>query len=68
MENLSAIATTSLSGYTNAVNFNLFGQQQKQEIELNLSKPTEEKIEYLNKIGHEYPFCVYHKHKRNDPL
>jgi hypothetical protein len=29
---------------------------------------TEENIIRLNRIGQEYPFCVYHKHKINDPL
>ena len=32
------------------------------------AKPTKEKVDHLNKIGHEYPFCVFHKHKKNDPL
>jgi hypothetical protein len=31
-------------------------------------RPTEEFISYLNRIGQEYPFCVYHKEKANDPL
>ena len=30
--------------------------------------PTEEMINYLNCIGSQYPFCVYYKHKMNDPL
>jgi hypothetical protein len=30
--------------------------------------PSEEKIEQLNRIGQEYPFCVYYKHRTNDPL
>jgi len=30
--------------------------------------PTEERIELLNRIGQEYPFCVYYKQKANDPL
>jgi hypothetical protein len=30
--------------------------------------PTEEMIRYLNRIGNEYPFCVYYKQKVNDPL
>ena len=29
---------------------------------------TEEKIRYLNRIGNEYPFCIYYKPKMNDPL
>jgi hypothetical protein len=31
-------------------------------------RPTEEMINYLNRIGSEYPFCVYYKQKVNDPL
>jgi hypothetical protein len=31
-------------------------------------QPTEEMIRQLNRIGQEYPFCVYHKAKANDPL
>jgi len=31
-------------------------------------RPTEEFISYLNRIGQEYPFCVYYKEKTNDPL
>ena len=30
--------------------------------------PSEEMISYLNRIGQEYPFCVYYKHRVNDPL
>lgn len=30
--------------------------------------PTEEMISHLNRIGREYPFCVYYKQKVNDPL
>lgn len=32
------------------------------------ARPTEEMISYLNRIGHEYPFCVNNKQKINDPL
>jgi hypothetical protein len=31
-------------------------------------RPTEELISRLNRIGQEYPFCVYYKEKTNDPL
>ena len=31
-------------------------------------QPTEEMISRLNRIGSEYPFCVYYKHRTNDPL
>ena len=31
-------------------------------------RPTEEMIRQLNRIGQEYPFCVYYKEKVNDPL
>jgi hypothetical protein len=31
-------------------------------------RPTEEMVRQLNRIGQEYPFCVYHKVKANDPL
>lgn len=30
--------------------------------------PSEEMISYLNRLGQEYPFCVYYKEKPNDPL
>ena len=30
--------------------------------------PTDEKVDHLNRIGREYPFCVYYKQKVNDPL
>jgi len=32
------------------------------------ARPTEEMIRHLNRIGNEYPFCVYYKQKVNDPL
>lgn len=32
------------------------------------ARPTEEMIRHLNRIGNEYPFCVYYKQKMNDPL
>jgi hypothetical protein len=31
-------------------------------------QPTDETVTQLNQIGREYPFCVYYKQKRNDPL
>lgn len=31
-------------------------------------EPTDETVTQLNQIGREYPFCVYYKHKVNDPL
>jgi hypothetical protein len=31
-------------------------------------QPTEELTTNLNRIGQEYPFCVYYKEKTNDPL
>lgn len=30
--------------------------------------PSKELIDELNRIGREYPFCVYYKHKAYDPL
>jgi hypothetical protein len=30
--------------------------------------PSEETVTRLNGIGREYPFCVYYKSKRYDPL
>jgi hypothetical protein len=32
------------------------------------ARPTEEMLRHLNRIGNEYPFCVYYKQKVNDPL
>jgi hypothetical protein len=31
-------------------------------------RPTEEMINHLNRIGNEYPFCIYYKYKMYDPL
>ena len=31
-------------------------------------EPTEEMISHLNRIGSEYPFCVYYKHRTHDLL
>ena len=33
-----------------------------------LTPPSEETLNRLNGIGREYPFCVYYKEKRYDPL
>jgi hypothetical protein len=30
--------------------------------------PSEEVLIKLNRVGQEYPFCVYYKQKVNDPL
>lgn len=30
--------------------------------------PSEEVISQLNRLGQQYPFCVYYKQKVNDPL
>ena len=30
--------------------------------------PTEETINYLNKLAQQYPFCVNYKQKHHDPL
>lgn len=62
MENLSAIAIITSSNFVNAINFQMLAQSKSASV------PTKEKVEYLNKIGREYPFCVFHKHKKNDPL
>jgi hypothetical protein len=43
----------------------------KQADEKNLTPvqpPSEEMISHLNRIGQEYPFCVYYKQRVNDPL
>lgn len=43
----------------------------KQEDETSLRlvpPPSEEVLSHLNRIGQEYPFCVYYKHRVNDPL
>jgi hypothetical protein len=42
--------------------------KQTEVLSKSIARPTEEMINYLNRIGHEYPFCVNHKHKMNDPL
>jgi hypothetical protein len=62
MENLSAIAIITSSTFSNVINFQTSTQSKPS------SAPTKEKIEQLNKLGHEYPFCVFHKYKKNDPL
>jgi hypothetical protein len=33
-----------------------------------ITSSSEDIIDYLNRIGHEYPFCVNNKQKINDPL
>jgi hypothetical protein len=74
MESLSARSIGSPENFSTTVNFHMFNQpEQKRENEgrilsNSVSIPTTEKIEYLNKIGHEYPFCVFHKYKINDTL
>lgn len=71
MEKLSAKAITSLSIYSNVINLTKSNQPiQREEVSFtnSNSKPSKEKTDYLNKIGQEYPFCVYHKHRNNDPL
>jgi hypothetical protein len=41
----------------------------QQAKELNtVPPPSEEQIIQLNRIGQQYPFCVYYKQKVNDPL
>ena len=43
----------------------------KPEVETGLrvvQPPSEEVLSHLNRIGQEYPFCVYYKHRVNDPL
>ena len=62
MENLSATAINSSSYFTNTKNFQTIAQSKPASV------PTKEKVDYLNKIGNEYPFCAFHKHKKNDPL
>jgi hypothetical protein len=42
--------------------------KQAEVLSLFVSPPTEEMINHLNRIGREYPFCVYYKQKMNDPL
>lgn len=70
MENLSAIAITSLFNYSTVTSFNVLNQPGQKEVSTDISDsiPSEEMIDYLNKVGQEYPFCVYHKHRNNDPL
>ena len=31
-------------------------------------QPTAEMVDYLNQLGHGYPFCAYQKGRVNDPL
>jgi hypothetical protein len=33
-----------------------------------ISRTTEEKLSYLNKLGKQHPFCVIFKQKHHDPL
>jgi hypothetical protein len=42
--------------------------QQAETLLQPVARPTDEMINYLNRIGHEYPFCVNNKQKMNDPL
>jgi hypothetical protein len=41
---------------------------QAEKVDSTVPPPSEEVIEQLNRIGQEYPFCVYYKQKGNDPL
>lgn len=43
--------------------------RQADEKSLNkVPQPSEEVLNHLNRIGQEYPFCVYYKQRVNDPL
>lgn len=42
--------------------------KQAEGLSKSIAPPTEEMIDLLNRIGQEYPFCVYYKQKVNDPL
>jgi hypothetical protein len=42
--------------------------RKQKQIPNSIPPPTEELVNYLNQIGKEHPFCVYFKHKTNDPL
>lgn len=44
------------------------GKQMEEKRILSVPPPSDEKISRLNRIGREYPFCVYYKQKVNDPL
>jgi hypothetical protein len=57
------------SGKTLALPFsNRKSRKQTEDLSNTYLRPTEELISYLNRIGQEYPFCVYYKEKTNDPL
>ena len=44
-------------------------RKQVEEKSLHLVQPpSEEVLSHLNRIGQEYPFCVYYKQRVNDPL
>lgn len=44
-------------------------RKQEEETSLRLvPPPSEEVLSHLNRIGQEYPFCVYYKYRVNDPL
>jgi hypothetical protein len=47
---------------------NLRKAKQAEALSQSIARPNEEMINYLNRIGHEYPFCVNNKQKMNDPL
>ena len=45
--------------------------RRKEKKQVNDSKPvqpTEEIVDRLNDIGKTYPFCVYYRQQKNDPL
>ena len=42
--------------------------KQAEVLSQSVASPTEEILDYLNRIGHEYPFCVNNKQRMNDPL
>ena len=52
----------------NSQTFSHSKQSEETRKKISTSIPNNEMVEHLNKIGNEYPFCVFHKHKNNDPL
>jgi hypothetical protein len=72
MKKSSAIAIAPATMSTSLVTTKMAMRNQRRQVKGLLAQqtapPSEETIKRLNGIGREYPFCVYYKSKRYDPL
>lgn len=54
--------------FTRRINRRKVSKQADGKSLTSIQPPSEETISQLNRIGQEYPFCVYYKQRVNDPL